>query len=55
MAYEIVHAAEIIKKNGLSFQDFWRYYLLRPNGCVVVVGAGVVVVCGVVVRSGGDF
>ena len=32
MAYEIVQTAEIIEKNGLSFQDFWRYtYLHNKN------------------------
>ena len=25
MAYEIVQTAEIIEKNGLFFQVFWRY------------------------------
>ena len=29
MAYEIVQMAEIIEKNGLLFQDFWRHTYLQ--------------------------
>ena len=29
LAYEIVQTAEIIEKNGLSFQDFWHYTVCK--------------------------
>ena len=30
---EIVQTAEIIEKNGLSFQDFWRYTYIMNVYC----------------------
>ena len=29
LAYEIIQTAEILEKNGLTFQDFWRYTSLE--------------------------
>ena len=36
MAYEIVKTAEILEKNGLTFQDFWRYtFEVKTKLCIV--------------------
>ena len=32
-----VQTAEIIEKNGLSFQDFWRYTLKTLEQCTTLV------------------
>ena len=33
LAYEIVQTAEILEKNGLTFEDFWRYTRLPQQPC----------------------
>ena len=47
--YEIVQTAKILEKNGLFFQDFWRYTVLRLSpvnfNVLFSFGADIFIVC----------